>query len=172
MKKALILALVVILSLSLAVPAAAVYSPVGQGLLASISKEISYETVNEDGSKTIVEPIDFADMTDKEKALMNISEEERAKGTLNMKTVVFDAPVRTKTIATDGTTTEGGKGVMTFTLKERLKPNQTIVARLFDGEKWTTLDVEYDAETGTVVISGIENGRLIIGIEETVEKTK
>lgn len=89
-----------------------------------------------------------------------------------MKKVLSDGPVSVETIYSDGKTEKVGEGTVSFKLKTPLGPKETIAARLFDGEKWIELPVEYDPATGEWTISGITNAdgygfsRLIIGIKD------
>ena len=155
MRKAIVLVLALILTLSLAVPAAAVISPVG-----TLPGLISSTTVTEDGATIEVTFAKPGSLTESEKAMMDEAKKAFDEGKKGMSKVLFFEYARTTTTK-DGITEEGGIGAISF----KLQTTKKIVARQFDGEKWVDLDVEYDAATGIVTIKNIGIGPLIIGIE-------
>lgn len=173
MKKVITMVLAVILTLSLAVPAAAVTSPGGLGLLPTVADNIENETKTKDGAiirVTLFDP--NKGMTEEQSAFWAISQETEAEGKQGMKKVLSDSLASVETIYSDGKTEKVGEGTLSFKLKTPLGPKETIAARLFDGEKWIELPVEYDPATGEWTISGITNAdgygfsRLIIGIKD------
>lgn len=166
MKKAIVLVLALVLTLSLAVPAAAITSPVApetsETTTAPLPEVVESETKNADGSVVTVTPVDAnkQDLTKDEKDAMAKAQQNQKEGAEGLKSTLNLFYARVVKTNSDGTTTKDAKGSMTI----KVDNPENIVARQFIGGKWVKLKVVVNTD-GTVTISGIQNGPLLIGIE-------
>ena len=164
MKKAIVLALAVMLTLSLAVPAAAVTSPVapetGETTTAPLPEVVESETKNADGSVVTVTPVDAnkQDLTKDEKDAMAKAQQNQKEGAKGLKSTLYLFYARVVKTNSDGTTTKDAKGSMTI----KAKNPEDIIVRQFIGDKWIDLEVVPNSN-GTVTINGIQNGPMLIG---------
>ena len=162
MKKAIVLALALILTLSLAVPAAAVSSPVApetsETTTAPLPEVVVEETKTEDGTTIVVEPVAAEKVEGEDQKAFVAAQEKLAEAApAGMKTQYFFFVKVTKTAA-DGTTTKSDTPVkMTVKVENAAK---VVVKQFVDG-KWVERKVVVNAD-GTITIEGVVDGPIAI----------
>lgn len=165
MKKAIVLALAVMLTLSLAVPAAAVGSPVApttsETTTAPLPEIVEQETKTEDGATVTVEPVaadKVEEMPKEEQKTFVAAQEKLAEAApAGMKTQFFFYAKVTKKAA-DGTTAKSDAPVsMTVKVDSAAK---VVVKQFVDG-KWVERKVVVNAD-GTITIENVEDGPIAI----------
>ena len=165
MKKAIVLALAVMLTLSLAVPAAAVTSPVApetsETTTAPLPEVIVEEVKTEDGATIVVEPV-AADKVEEmpaedQKTFVAAQEKLVEAAPAGMKTQFFFYVKVTK-IEADGTTAKSDAPVsMTVKVDNAAK---VVVKQFVDG-KWVERKVVVNAD-GTITIEDVVDGPIAI----------
>ena len=165
MKKAIILALALVLTLSLAVPASAVTSPVApetsETTTAPLPEIVEEETKTEDGATVTVEPV-AADKVEEmpveeQKTFVAAQEALKEAAPKGMKTQYFFYAKVTKTEA-DGTTAKSDTPAkMTVKVENAAK---VVVKQFVDG-KWIELETVIN-DDGTITIIGVVDGPIAI----------
>lgn len=173
MKKAFVLALAVILTLSLAVPAAAVGSPTAPEtsetttapLPEIVGTEVETGTKLDDGTVILVEPVaveDTADLSEEAQKTYASAQETLAEAVPSgMKTQYFFYVTIVKT-NTDRTIKENYDGSVNMTVKIA-NVSRVVVKQFVDG-KWVPLEAVINAD-GTVTIKGVVEGPIAIFTE-------
>lgn len=165
MKKAMILALAVMLTLSLAVPAAAEGSPVAEKtsgtVTAPLPEIVKEETKTEDGAAVTVEPV-AADKVEEmpaeeQKTFVAAQETLKEAAPKGMKAQYFFYAKVTKTEA-DGTT---AKSDTPATMTVRVENAAKVVVKQFVDGKWIELETVIN-DDGTVTIMGVVDGPIAI----------
>ena len=165
MKKAIVLALAVILTLSLAVPAAAVGSPVApttsETTTAPLPEVIVEEIKTEDGATVTIEPVaadKVEEMPEEDQKTFVAAQEKLAEAApAGMKTQYFFYAKVTKTAA-DGTT---GKADAPVKMTVKVDNVDNVVVKQFVDGKWVERKVTVNAD-GTITIEGVVDGPIAI----------
>lgn len=167
MKKAIVLALAVILTLSLAVPAAAAGtgSPVAPGVsdktTAPLPEIVETEIVTEDGATVIIDPIaadDTANLSEEAQATVAAAQQQLADATpAGMKPQYFFY-VKIDKVNADGTA-QKHDGPVNMTLKIANVTN--VVAKQFINGAWVELEVVINAD-GTITVMGVVEAPIAI----------
>ena len=166
MKKAMILALAVMLTLSLAVPAAAVTSPVApetsETTTAPLPEIVEEEAKTEDGAAVTVEPVaadKVEEMPAEEQKTFAAAQETLKKAApKGMKTQYFFYVTIVKTDE-ERSFREGYEGAVNMTVK--ITNVKNVVVKQFVDGKWVELEAIINAD-GTVTIQGVVEGPIAI----------
>lgn len=173
MKKALILSLAVILTLALAVPAAAVGSPVAPETSDTATAPLPeiVDTEAKDGTKTdddiiiIVEPIAAEDTgslsQEAQKAFASAQEKLEEAAPANMKAQYFFCVTIVKT-GSEHSFKENYNGFISMTVK--IANVRSVVVKQFVDGKWVELEAIINAD-GTITIMGVVEGPIAIFTE-------
>lgn len=165
MKKAIVLALAVILTLSLAVPAAAVSSPVAeetsQTTTAPLPDVVEKEVTTDDGAKVVIDLSavnDEASLSNEAKETFAAAQESLAEtAPAGMKAQYFFYATTTKVNA-DGSTESYDKPV-DITLK--IDNVTKVVVKQFVNGQWVELETVMNPD-GTITIKGVVDGPMAI----------
>lgn len=167
MKKGIVLALAVILTLSLAVPAAAAGtgSPVApetsETTTAPLPEVIVEEIKTEDGATIVIEPVaadKVEEMPEEDQKSFVAAQEKLAEAApAGMKTQYFFFAKVTKTAA-DGTTAKSDTPV---SMTVKVDNAEKVVVKQFVDGKWVELKVIVNAD-GTITIEDVVDGPIAI----------
>ena len=165
MKKAIVLALAVILTLSLAVPAAAVSSPTAketsQTATAPLPKLVTSEIPLEDGSKIVIELIpvtDVSSLSEDAQEACAAAQASLAETTPDGMKVQYFVYATTYKVNADGTT-EPYEPPVDVTLQ--IDNITKVAVKQYLKDAWSELDADVTTD-GIVTIKGVVDGPMAI----------